>query len=937
METIIYERSMRTTHPERFAGMTYAQRLWLVRDLVNRKQNALQEDLWGEEKDEDLDSQYSQEGLLDGIGLCRGICADEEMTHYSVGESQGRRVLVQVETEESERDFDSLNDESAYDDEGTIMSSNISRYTMPGPGMRNTTPCSEASENDHTVGTDEAYDMSSQISIVPAIAYVSNGVDLPIDHCYEGHPTGGSGSARIARGKEEGHNVNFDSSVDQEDENLEANCPNDHNEHGGNTWSVGAYIDDNATLSTSAFSLCPRPTLVSDAADISARRAKIIFLDRSKQRDRVRPESETSSTFKENNCADSHTHFLPKQRPGESKSKHVTPGTGTAIKHGYDNSQAEEFKTDGVSHSAVPYATDARRGCKIDAGLSFPFVKKDRYVLYNDAKGSSPEFGSGATPDKSGKPVSNDRNGKIIEPKNKSRPVHFRDPFPAVRAPFVTNDADDIIDDHCSRMNYQPPRMLRPSIELQQLFLVIKEGPPHRRSNACGTLKLMTMSKQNQLVLVQTKGFLKAITEAASREIAPCTDRHVAVEARTRALACILNVCKPRSNRLHITNHKGTTECLLKVIQDDSGECRVLACTALVLLARSPECRQLLLGVKTLIDVLAAAMGCNAIELLTEVHCETYYRESWKRKSGMGDSACDDDVFTAIEMKTVEHDEKAKNANLEYVSSTSSSGLEPPSAVAKKTEISKIDQKLHSTSQRAVLISCAVLLHLSKDCAFGVSVAAFLSENVKRSLTYSILSQSRMCANREFMSILIATVKDPKSIIQSKCLEIACNLSRFSPNRKLMVQHEALVDALTDAAFSVSPTNRLNSLRTLQNISADASGKLALAKSTFLSSMVSCALRRGTGEKESAVAVVYNLSTEPGTVVAMVRTKNLVALMVHLTSHSETPSPVRLMACETLACLSLWLQTLAGIVKVTESCENKALPTLTPIATDMWD
>lgn len=138
---------------------------------------------------------------------------------------------------------------------------------------------------------------------------------------------------------------------------------------------------------------------------------------------------------------------------------------------------------------------------------------------------------------------------------------------------------------------------------------------------------------------------------------------------------------------------------------------------------------------------------------------------------------------------------------------------------------------------------------------------------------------------------------------------------------------------------SDDPEDRLSALRALQNMSADSYSKTLLANESVLSAICTSALRRGgsDAEREAAVALLYNVSTEPGAVVSITNTKNVVATLVHLAHHPESASNVRLMACDALATISLWLQTLAGTGRVPQDVDNVPLPSQKTTGWDRWD
>jgi hypothetical protein len=173
--------------------------------------------------------------------------------------------------------------------------------------------------------------------------------------------------------------------------------------------------------------------------------------------------------------------------------------------------------------------------------------------------------------------------------------------------------------------------------------------------------------------------------------------------------------------------------------------------------------------------------------------------------------------------------------------------------------------------------------------------------------------------------------------IHSKCLEIICNLSRFPHNNITITNYEGMIDLLVAASSSAPPDNRLNALRTLQNLSADRLSKRYLATTQVLNLMTSCAMRKDTKEKEVAVATIYNITTEPSAVTAITNTKNVVATLVHLAHSPDSSSTIRLLACEALATISLWLQTLAGTGSIPDGVSGVPLPSQKTSGWERWD
>ena len=146
-----------------------------------------------------------------------------------------------------------------------------------------------------------------------------------------------------------------------------------------------------------------------------------------------------------------------------------------------------------------------------------------------------------------------------------------------------------------------------------------------------------------------------------------------------------------------------------------------------------------------------------------------------------------------------------------------------------------------------------------------------------------------------------------------------------------------MIEILVAASNSIHQENRLASLRSLQNMSSDPGSKSLLATGQVLTRMISCAMRKDAVEKEIAVATIYNISTEPSAVASITNTKNVVATLVHLAHSPDSSSEVRLLACEALSTISLWLQTLAGTGKVPQGVSNVPLPSQKTSGWQRWE
>lgn len=173
--------------------------------------------------------------------------------------------------------------------------------------------------------------------------------------------------------------------------------------------------------------------------------------------------------------------------------------------------------------------------------------------------------------------------------------------------------------------------------------------------------------------------------------------------------------------------------------------------------------------------------------------------------------------------------------------------------------------------------------------------------------------------------------------LHGKCLEILCNLSRLPANNATMTRFPGVFDALLGAGSSNDVLDRVWALRTLQNMSSDASSKATLATSTLLTLLINCVTSKGMDEQHAAMATLLNLSTDPSAVVPITSTKNVLATLVYLAHNAESTSEIRLMACNALATVGLWLQTVSGFGTIPDHINQVLLPSHKTTGWEIWE
>jgi hypothetical protein len=421
----------------------------------------------------------------------------------------------------------------------------------------------------------------------------------------------------------------------------------------------------------------------------------------------------------------------------------------------------------------------------------------------------------------------------------------------------------------------------RPKKDLKELLEAAIGSSIQRRSNAFGALKVLSTQNMNKMTLVRTKGFLDSTVFAINENIASFEDTEAAVASRTRAVSAILNVAEMKDNRYHVLTHPGLANCLVKCIVEDKGEGRAIACSVLATIAKSQACREPMAKTHKLVDTLAIILK--------------------------GDEPAS---FSSNEQNSIQEEKKDYSGDDEASRTVISNSFS--SGTARSSVGSSHDTQ---TRNRARLSACAALVHLSKDC----SVA------------------QKMGTSTTLLHCVVATCNETENPLHTKCLEILANMTRFPHNDGVMTTFPGLVDTLITNGNHKNDNDRLWSMRTLQNLSSDPSSKTILATGTVLELLSVNIMRQKYDEQLAATAAVYNLSTEPGAVVPLTNTKNVVATLVHVAHNPTSSNDVRLMACDTLATLGLWLQTLAGAGTVPAGVDPVPLPTYITSGWKRWE
>ncbi len=592
---------------------------------------------------------------------------------------------------------------------------------------------------------------------------------------------------------------------------------------------------------------------------------------------------------------------------------------------------------------------------------------------------------------KSSKPSSDNKglsvNSKILNSKassysnsnltkqqlNGSRQVTFRHPYPLPPPPAAFRSEDIIINENTVPDKSQHVKLVEPDAELEQLIQQSRDGTNIvRRSNACGAIKVLASRGANKAKLARTTGLLDALVYA-SEDNAVDSD---ALDARTRAVTALLYLSEPKDNRIIVAKHQGVLEVLVKVIEEDTGEARLRACSTLATLAKTAQNRSVICDTENLAVVLSDLMIVKAAKKQEETEEPEAMEEAVESKSESQDEGTTQDggsfsnTFSGVSGETdgtgsyTEDDTYADSYGMSeddgsvYSNDMSmsnersmsndrsmSNGGSMSNERSMSNDLSMSNGKTMSTEagasigeeegvemqmsslkklnienasnflERSQLSACATLTHLTKHCANARS----------------------LCLNEKVLNNILFLAEILEHPLHTRCLEMLCNFTRFPANNAKLASMPRVIGILTAGGKSKLAEDRLWSIRTIQNLCSDASSKVGLATGSLLSLLSACAMRKDYEEQLAAVGALMNLATEPGSIVPLTNTKTVVATLVHLAHSPNTPTPVRKIACDSLATIGLWLQTLASAGTVPDSCPLSPLPTHTATGWLRWD
>ena len=577
------------------------------------------------------------------------------------------------------------------------------------------------------------------------------------------------------------------------------------------------------------------------------------------------------------------------------------------------------------------------------------------------------------------KPALRDPSLIVTDPAD--RTIKMRNPYPQPTLAPPSRSPEEIIAEHTLPTPKIDPPNIVPTDQLLALIDAAQSPSLARRANAIGALRVLASSsadgkKTMPIKLVRTIVVLDALTNAANHT--PIVDKsqgigrdeyNTALDARTRSVSLMLLLSQPKENRLRVCYHPGLLDALVKVMEEDTSEARMLASAVVATCAKTKENRQMMAKTPRLITVLSKLLkgefnhpkddqggsdakrddkivaGEGGVERLLSMDYEEMEqlkedlkgkrkgRGKHRRRADTEDDYDDEDDDDSASSSS--HSGLSSNSDYgtfdesdeDFSSDDEGRGPRDAGRPLKNVIASDIngsgngmrEQNLGKYEEflaKSRMSACAALLHLSKHCP----VSPILCE-------HEIFVENTLVVGEKF--------NDP---IHTRCLELICMVTRFPGNNAALARRDGVIDTLLRCAKSKTDEDRNWSLLSLQNLTSEASNKIPMAASAILKQLRVSSLRYDNmTEQIAALSAFVNISTEPGTVVPLSSAPNVVATLITLAHSSESSKEVCDLACGCLTNMGLWLQNLASTGTVPDGMPNVPLPTHTSSGWRRWE
>jgi hypothetical protein len=163
-------------------------------------------------------------------------------------------------------------------------------------------------------------------------------------------------------------------------------------------------------------------------------------------------------------------------------------------------------------------------------------------------------------------------------------------------------------------------------------------------------------------------------------------------------------------------------------------------------------------------------------------------------------------------------------------------------------------------------------------------------------------------------------------------------LTRFPGNILALSRSSEVFDALCTCGTSSIDEDRLWTMRSLQNMTADATCKSRLATDTIIDLLRDSILKLELkDEHEAAISALSNLCTDASTIVKISNSKSVIPTLINVAHTAEYSPEVQYIACNAISRIAVWFQTLAGMTTVPDSSECHPLPTMETKGNMRWD
>jgi len=393
----------------------------------------------------------------------------------------------------------------------------------------------------------------------------------------------------------------------------------------------------------------------------------------------------------------------------------------------------------------------------------------------------------------------------------------------------------------------------------------------------------------------------------------------------------ISNLAASIKNRTLLFHHPRMLATLITVVKRDYQESRVFACSTLAYLAKTEENKRGLAETDGLLTILSWLLEGNCIGPFNEEN-NTSDREALSPvfDNENNDITSKGDIFDSLPLLGKDGAGIMKKDRMTVDECDARSEISSASAVSKLTEVTGIqshelkdenkhEEKVHRAfmkkykkKSKPFLLSsrsnaCAIFLHLAKHRT-----------------TAGIL-----CANTNFMAVLVRVCNEVEVPIHTKCIEILCHLSRVPMNIMRLAESEGVLSTLQRMSKANEKSeDRLFAIRTAQNLSCELQGRQALTASSFVDNFPQLLCGSNSIEEKAAtVSTVLNLCIDSESIVQIASKPGLIAALVHLCTHES--DSLRDIACDALAVISYWLQKFAsnGIVPADIDLQDAQLPT----------